>query len=235
MIDSLCIGRRLASGAVFAAAAFVLCGCFDVQYDVTLRNDGSGSVVTKIAYDKETSGYMTQNGAKPQTESKVLRNGKPVPKTSKMQDGRLTETQTVDFKRLSELTMPGTGIEVIDMGRSFLGADTSRVRMNFGKRGADPKKPGGESPATNKMIAEIMNGHYLTVTLHLPCNVETANNLSIAGTKVAPTVEKSMFHGSTVAWKIPMAAVFNSSNNEAPKFDVVCWSWYGIPAGKSKI
>jgi hypothetical protein len=235
MIDRLRAGRRLASGAVFAASAFILGGCFDVQYDVTLHNDGSGTISTKIVYDKEMSAYASQKGNTPQSESDVLRNGKPVPRVSKMRDGRLTEEQIVDFVRLSDLTMPGNAVEVTDLGRSILGVDRSRVQVNFGKpQNRTAAKHDEESPEAKKMIAEIMNGHYLTVTLHLPCNVENANTLKMAGTVIVPDVEKSMFHGSTVKWQIPMATVFTSSNKDAPRFDVVCWSWMGIPAGKSK-
>ncbi len=235
MIDRLRAGRRLAFGVIFAASAFILSGCFDVQYDVTLHNDGSGTISTKIVYDKEMSAYASQKGNTPQTESKILRNGKPVPRTSKMRDGLLIEEQIVDFARLSDLTLPGNGVEVADLGRSILGVDTSRVHVNFGKpQSGSASKRDEESPGAKKMIAQIMDGHYLTVTMHLPCTVEKANTLSMMGTTITPVVEKSWLHGSTVKWQIPMALVFTSSNKDAPQFDVVCWSWMGIPAGKSK-
>jgi len=152
-----------------------------------------------------------------------------------MENGRLTEEQVVNFASLSDLTLPDNDIQVTDLGRSFLGVDTSRIHIAFGKPGGHKaSKHDSESPDAKKMIAEIMKGHYLTVTMHLPCKVQKANNLVIAGSKIEPDVKSSWLHGSVVTWKIPMEGVFATDDKDAPQFDVVCRSFMGIPAAKSK-
>lgn len=227
--------RRLLTGAAIAAWAFVLGGCLDVQYDVSLRNDGGGTLSTTIVYDKEMSDFAQKNGTKPQSESTLLLNGKPVLRTSKMQNGHLVEQQRVEFARLADLTTPDARIEVTDLGRTFFGMDTSRIHVGFGKapNGANGKQD-EESATAKQMMAEIMKGHFLTVKLHLPCAVSTASTLTMVGEKIAPTVDSGWLHGSTVTWEIPLRLVFTSSNKEAPQFEVVCRSWMGIPAGKTR-
>jgi len=227
-------GRRVAAAAALAASAFVLGGCFDVQYDITLKNDGGGTIATRVIFSKEMS-QMAGKGEVKRTSSAILKNGKAVTETSRIEDGRLIEEQTIDFQHLSDVTLPNGSIEVVDAGRSLLGVDTSHIRLTFAKKGGGPgAKPLENNAETRKIVAEIFAGHFFTVAMHVPCTVESASSFVQGGTTVAPMIDKSFIHGSTVHWQIPMAALADTTGAHHADLEVTCWSWMGIPAGKTK-
>lgn len=217
--------RRGISIAVVFASAVLLAGCFDLQFDLTLHNDGSGTMVAKTTLNKEMSAMAAKDKDKP-SGSLLAKNNKNVRQTAKNENGIVSMEETVEFKRLSDIALEGDGLEVTDLGRSIFGVDRTRIRWDLGADKKDKDREGGD------MAAQVFAGHYLTVNMQLPCNVETAAALSLDGKQIVPVVKKSLLNGSTVQWRIPLEQLFAGGSNA--QIDVTCWSWYGIPAGKTR-
>lgn len=225
-------GPRLAAVAALAAGAIVLGGCFDVGYDVSLKNDGSGTIVMRSVFSKEASAWLAQSKADP-TSTMVSKDGRNIAQTRRIENGQLVTEETLSFQNLSEVTATGVRIEVVDLGRSLVGIDTSRIRVGFGPKFDAAGKPSRPPHRDQNELAPFFGGHSFTLTMNLPCAAEKVLPVSINGTEIVPRIEKSWLHGSKVTWEIPMVLVFANDSGTGMDFTVECQSLFGIPAARS--
>jgi hypothetical protein len=220
-----------------AGAALLLTGCFDGRYDLTLRNDGAGTLRLDVLLDKDISKEIlkAENG-KPgkigDVEKQALL-GKNAKSSRLVENGRVGMRQELAFKKLSEVTSDDLDIEVQDFGRNLLGVVHSRVRFGTG-RNPSAKPQEKQEPAADAMAAKMLASYSIRVTMHLPCVIDNATSLKNGDTVYAPKIEKSFWNGSTVSWEVPMPAMLAFSKKPKDNdFAATCWSFMGIPAARS--
>jgi hypothetical protein len=224
--------KTLARGAVLTAAGLLLAGCFDLTVDIGLKNDGSGTLTTEVVFSKEMTDTFKSTGGKiPQPKN--VNGGR---QTSTMRNGQMVQTNVMTFTNVSGLKMAGQALEVSDGGRTWFGAHRSGIAWSSGgkpgKKGEPP--PDKNNPFYKAMMAQFA-GHYVTVTMAVPCNVEHADPIKVNGKTVEPSVEGSWSNGATVRWKIPLLDMISDEHPSDSRFALQCWSWYGIVPGKSKV
>jgi len=218
--------------AVVLGTGLLLGGCFDAHYDVALNNDGSGTLVIDVVLDKALSRDILKEGkGKLGQEMPVKSLGKNAVESQRVENGSIVIRQSLAFKTLSDITAPGVDIEVQDLGRNLVGVDRSRIRFGTGHDPAVPKND-KNSAFASALAAQMFKGHEMRVTMHLPCVVENAESMKSDDAVYAPKVETSWFHGSKVEWRLPMSAMMELSRQQQD-FAVTCWSFKGIPAGRS--
>jgi hypothetical protein len=218
--------------AVLLAAGLLLGGCFDAHYDIALDNDGSGSIAMDVLLDKDISRDILKNGKPGLTTERKGGLGRNAVERRRVENGRIVISQTLAFKTLSEISASDVDLEVRDLGRTFYGMDRSLIRFSAGDNGGRRNQDGHDAFAAG-FAAQMFKGHEMRVVMHLPCTVEMANTPAYEDARFVPKVEKSWFHGSSVEWKLPMAAMMAMSEDGGTSFTVTCKSFRGIPAGRS--
>ena len=186
--------------AAVAAAALALAGCFDLELTLKLNGDGSGRLSTRAILAKEWVNLGAH--AKP-PESKLLGAGRHVHRKSEIRNGQLVQEESTNFDNLSQLKgIEGGAIEVKSLGRTFWGAERTRVRWVL----HTSKRP-SEAPAPDPRILDsVLGGHTLTMTMELPCTVTRAEEVKLNFAQVAPSVSRDLLQGSTVRWVVPLSA-----------------------------
>ena len=229
------IGNRTAQGkmvrsVLLAIATVLLSGCYDVSMDVDLHNDGSGTIAATSVMSKEVTDKFQRTG-KGDDISLFADKNKAARVSRKIQNGRFTIIENLSFQKLSEVNLGDFNFEVIDLGRTFYGIDRSRIRWAIRSQ-----SEGNEPKTTPKDAAEAARykGYFFTLTMHLPCHVAQAGKLSAGGAVITPTIRSAFWNGSTVVWKVPMELIAENDNAKPRIFEVNCWSWYGIQAGKTR-
>jgi hypothetical protein len=222
---------RIASFAAIAAAAFLLAGCFDVTFDIDLHNDGGGKVTVTTVLSKEMTAMANQGGKKGPNAMFLAKHNKTAQVTSETRDGRLAVSEAMTFKKLSDLEFGDAALEVTNLGRSFFGVNHTRIRWisQEEKKGKQSKY----SPFTNA-VASPFKGFFFTLRMHVPCNVSKASKFMVNGELLRPRVFGNWLSGSVVEWKIPLDQMIGTEESTPRVFEVECWSWYGVKAGKTR-
>lgn len=211
------------SGAMLAAA-LLLAGCFDVDFNVNIKRDGSGSIAVKMALGPQLTEAV--KGEKMDGRKGLLAPHNPgTAVTTAIVDGRRVVTETLRFAKLSDVTMETMTLEVIDRGPGPFGVKLSRVRL-----APSNSRPGSTPTPSGTISADVFRGYHYGMTMHLPCIVAKATPTDRDGKKLDLKVENSMANGATVEWKMPLVLMDAS----APAFEIECWSWHGIVPGKTK-
>ena len=227
MLHQRYLERCLSRLAVLCGAATLLAGCFDVQLGLKLHNDGSGAVTTRIILSKEMTDMAAAGRSKPMP-ALLGKDKRNVRTTSEIHNGQLVTEETVGFARLSDVPLSDDNIEVTNLGRTFFGAVRSRIRWSLESTHSNP------NAGDMKGMAAFLAGHTFTLSMDIPCHVEKASDVSINGISMAPSVHGDWMHGSTVRWQVPLATLFAGMGGSDVTFDVVCWSWLGIPSAKTQ-
>ncbi|MBS0471904.1 MAG: hypothetical protein JSR60_12580 [Proteobacteria bacterium] len=216
--------------AVLLAAGLLLSGCFDLNIGLNLKSDGSGTLTNEVIFSKEMTDTFKQTGGK-LPQPKASNGGK---QTSAMRGGRLVQTNLITFSAVSGITMSGQGLEVRDLGRTWFGAHRSAIVLgSSGKPAPKPSTSDKDNPFYKAMMAQF-DGHFVSVTMAVPCNVSHADPIKMGKRSIAPTVESSWTSGATVRWKVPLHDMLSDDGTNDVRFALECWSWNGIAPGKSK-
>jgi hypothetical protein len=218
---------------VLACAAFLLAGCFDARYDLTLHNDGSGKVSVDLVLDRDLSrNIQRQNGGAPE-QLKTSPLGRNARASQRFDNGSLVMRQALDFRSLAEVTGGDITIEVQDIGRSYFGVKRNRIRFAVSHRPTDA--PRSDSNAMiGQIITRMFEGHELRLAMHLPCTVESADSLTIDGKAYPAKISATVFGPSTVEWHVPMTAVMAMQSQTFPHdFVATCWSFKGITPSRN--
>jgi hypothetical protein len=220
---------------VSVVAALLLSGCFDGHYDIGLKNDGSGTVAVDLVLDTDLSRDVLKEGKGKFQQADQSQLGKNAHSSQRVENGSLIISQRLNFKSLSEITGGNVDIEVSSLGRSTFGVARSRIRFatsrNPGEKGQKQADDVGD-----QLIDQMFKGHEMRVTMHLPCQVESAEPLRRDGAVYAPTVNKNWFGGATVEWRVPMPVMIKMDSHGGPHdFVATCWSFAGIKPGRSRV
>jgi len=219
---------------VLAGVALVLTGCFDARYDVGLNNDGSGSIAIEIVLDKDLSRDLLKEGkGKLDKQANQSQLGKNAKTSQRVENGSIIVSQHLAFQSLSDITGGDVEIDVQNLGRNFVGVSRSRVRLGTSNNRAKAKRDSGGDMA-DQFVGQMFKGHEMRVTMHLPCTVESAQDLHHNGAVYPAKIDKSWFGGSTVAWRLPMADALALQEHGHSDFVATCWSWSGITPGRSR-
>jgi hypothetical protein len=220
---------------VLTGVALLLAGCFDARYDLGLNNDGSGTIAVDIVLDKDLSRDIIKDGkGKLDKQANQSQLGKNAKNSQRVENGSIVVNQRLAFKTLSEITGGDVDVEVQNLGRNFVGVSRSRIRLATSRNPAKAKADSGGAMA-DQFVGQMFKGHEMRVTMHLPCAVESADELRHDGAVYAPKVEKSWFSGSTVEWRVPMADILAlQAHGGRHDFVATCWSWAGITPGRNR-
>ena len=219
---------------LIGCTALLLTGCFDARYDVGLNNDGSGSIAIEIVLDKDLSRDLLKDGkGKLDKQANQSQLGKNAKTNQRVENGSIVVSQSLAFKSLSDITGGDVDVEVQNLGRSFVGVSRSRIRLATTNNRAKAKHDSGGEMA-DQFVSQMFKGHEMRVTMHLPCTVESAQELHHNGAVYAAKVDKSWFAGSTVEWRLPMADALALQEHGHSDFVATCWSWSGITPGRSR-
>ena len=216
--------RTLGIGAIFAAA-LLLAGCFDLELTLKLHGDGSGTLSTRAIVSRQVVDFG--HGRLP--DSKLLGESGHVRHKTEIRNGQLVQEETTDFESLDQLRgIEGGRIEVTSQGRTFWGAERSRVRwvLRTSKQASDAPPP------DPKVVEMMVKGHILIVEMDIPCTVMHAETVKLNFTSVTPFVSSDVISGSTVRWVVPLSALLATPNDQIA-FDVECWSFAGIKPGRT--
>jgi hypothetical protein len=226
----------IARGMLLAGAAVLLTGCFDGHYDLALHNDGSGRIAVDIVIDKDMSrDILKAKHGKLDAEVADGGLGRNAHTTQRVENGSVVIHNELDFRSLAEITGSSVDVEVKPLGRTVLGAQRSLIRFSNSANGAAARKYNRDDDVGNQFVRQMFKGHEMTVTMHLPCAVETASSFTIDGERYAPKIDAGWFSGSTVAWRLPMAAAIALEDHGGQHdFSATCWSYAGIKPGHSR-
>lgn len=220
---------------VSAIAALLLSGCFDGHYDIGLKNDGSGTVAIDLILDKDLSHDILKEGKGKFKQADQSQLGKNAHSSQRVENGSLIISQSLAFKSLSEITGGNVDIEVANLGRSTFGVAHSRIRFATSRSPGAKGQKQAPGDVGDQLIDQMFKGHEMRVTMHLPCQVESAEPLRRDGAVYAPTVHKSWFGGSTVEWRVPMPVMIKMDSHGGPHaFVTTCWSFAGITPGRNR-
>ncbi len=217
--------RAFRIGAVLAAA-LLLAGCFDLELTLKLNSDGSGRLSTRAILSKQ---WVDLTGVNTPPDSKLLGNDRRVRRKSEIRNGQLIQEEIRDFHSLSELRgVEGGSIEVTSLGRTFWGAEQTRVRwvLRASKRESDAPPP---DPS---VVDSLIAGHIVIMEIDVPCTVTRADPVKLNTTSVGAFVNSDVIQGSTVRWLVPLKALVATPNDKIV-FQMECWSFEGIRPGKS--
>lgn len=216
--------------AVLAATSLLLAGCFDLKIGVDLKSDGSGTLTNEVIFSKEMTDTLKQTGGK-MPQPKMNEGGR---QTSAIRGGQMVQTNVVTFTSVSGLKMSGQGLEVRDLGRTWFGAHRSEIVLGGSNQsGSKPSSSDRNNPFYKAMMAQF-EGHFVSVTMHVPCNVSRADPIRVGNKSVAPSIESSWSSGATVRRKLSLLDMMSDHGPGDARFSLECWSWNGIVPGKSK-
>lgn len=228
MIDRVRTLRYVRRAAILVAAAFGLAGCLDMNYDLTLHNDGSGVMRAKVVWSKEFTDFV--KSSRKGKGSVVFKDKGPGAKTREHMDhGRLVEENEQPFANLAELPIDNSKIEVTKLGWSVFTGEKSRVHVFLPQQSTDGKRKPSEKLSKKELrdVEKIFGGHAFNMSMHLPCRITSADPLRLQGTTVMPVVKDSY-----VRWEVPMTALFLPSRGL--DFNVICVSRKGIKPGATR-
>ena len=219
---NLAHAKRPLRSAVVVVLCLALAACFDMSVRLALKTDGSGAIAARIIYTREmTSLILSDRKGKPPPAFDRGGSGGNVTRTQRIEDGRLIQEETKAFKSLEEVTLGNERIEVIDLGRTFLGASRHRIVWTV-RTGAKQNRDAAQSAAL------LFAGRTFEIGMDLPCQVESAGDADMAVMKITPTTG-----WSSVSWTLPLATMVSLPPNHTVTFQAECWSWAGMKPASS--
>jgi hypothetical protein len=207
-------GLRRAAAAALLGLAALAAGCFDYEVELSLDRDGSGVLEVSLA----APSYLVR-GRGPDLDTIIF----PPPRRAVARvGGRTVLTERLPFEWLDVLALRRLFFKVTTEESGVLGFGSYTYRVlahlealhgDFPDRGLRPgaelDRPTPEAapsdPAAAKaarLLAGGLAGHHVSVVLRLPGEVVEAWPVGVGTAVVEPEVA-----GSTVAWRIPLAAL----------------------------
>ena len=167
-------GAAFARGALLTFLAFLLGGCFDMEYQLSLRNDGGGAMRMQIVTDPALAGAFEGNSFAP---GWTVRNF--------VREGRFFHEESQGFASVSALALKDESVrlQMSGLGAARQGALEHQVRLG-------PADPGA---------AALLTGRTLTYRIQLPGPVTTVEPVFIGGIEIEPVRQPA---GAT--WRIPL-------------------------------
>lgn len=191
---------------IYGVFAVFVSGCIELEEKVTLREDGSGTLMRTII----TTNPMIMKMLK--KESFNLE-GMKVHVKNVIKQKKLYHYQWIDFKSISELSIKG---EILSLSVK------KRGLFEFGKKAAtfkhviaieEPPKPSGESFEASDESSErykfillgMLKDVYFNYILEVPGKIKDVYSLKVGGVEIEPSVK-----GNLVTWGIPVILLLDA-------------------------
>lgn len=222
------IVRHASRVGVAIAASFLLSGCLDIAFDISLKGNGTGSIAVGTTFGPQLTELMKDD--KTDTSDTFLaKYNKDAVISEDIVNNRLTRTETIDFKALSDVTLAGSSLEVSDLGQTAEGRYRQHIRFV-----PDADKDDEESDQDSKKTAAIFKGYFFSTTIHVPCTVTEATPKAVGDTPIEARIENGTGGGATVSWKIPLDLLI-LNGGDLPTFDIDCVCAKPMPPGVTKM
>lgn len=200
---------RVLRWALLAVTACVLSACFDLDQDVSIHRDGSGSYRMTITAEGAIGTALKDDK---KNKDDMLKPNKAVV-TTEVRGGKVVKTARVDFRNLSELALndENVSLTVLDRGLFGIGPSHVRFRRTFLVDAARAKQ---KAPATaddqigKDMLRGIFGDHTYSFSVTLPGSIDRVAPVRISGVEVKPDVSGDFYHGHTITWRMPLTMLF---------------------------
>ncbi len=196
--------RRVLPVAVVVVGAAGLSGCFDLQQNVALRRDGSGTYAVKVsaqgmigdAIDKHDADFDLNDG-----------DNRAVTRRARTGD-TTTQTSEISFHDLSDLKLGDETIAMHVEGRKDDGSDVNfhrTFRIDHARKNHDAD--GDEEGFGRDVLHSIFGDHTYTFAVWLPGKIDHIAPVVVHDHVVHPIVWADGY-GHTVIWKMPLIDMF---------------------------
>ncbi len=184
------MGRLVLAGAL----ALLVAGCFDLEHEVTIEGDGSGSVRLALITDPvlaESADFESILTAEDQNSE--IR--------EYTEDGRFIHEETVRFDTLDGLSLRDEKMQVTSSPRALFGIGPNQARFER------TLSLGPQSDDDLRILERIFLDNTYTFSVTLPGWITGAEPVMVSGTEIAPERQ-----GATTTWTIPMADLATSGD-----------------------
>ncbi|MEI9931062.1 MAG: hypothetical protein WDM89_11085 [Rhizomicrobium sp.] len=194
--------KRMMPVAVVVVSAAGLSGCFDLQQNVAVRRDGSGTYAVAVsaqgmigdAIDKHDADFDLSDGSN-QAVIKRVRKGDIT-----------TQTSETVFRDLSDLKLGDETIAMHVQGKKDDGSEVNFHRT-FHIDHARKDRDEDEESFGRDVLHSFFGDHTYTFMVWLPGKIEHIAPIVVHDNVVHPTVWADKY-GHTVIWKMPLIDMF---------------------------
>jgi hypothetical protein len=216
--------RRAASGegamnamqvsrwVLLAVTACVLSACFDLDQDVSIHRDGSGTYRMAIAAEGAIGTALKDDR---KNKDDMLKPNKAVV-TTEVRGGKVIKTARVDFQKLSDIVLNDESVSLTVLDRGWFGITPSHMRfrrsyMVDAARAKQKAPVTGDDQIGRDMIKGIFGDHTYSFSVTLPGSIDRIAPVKIDGVEVKPDVSGDFYHGHTIVWRMPLTMLFETN------------------------
>lgn len=224
----LSICKRILPLVLCLLLALLTAGCFDYEVELALDEDGRGAVTVQLSLPEQVAAQHPVGSL----DTLIF----PIPQRQRLvSQGRVVTKERNTFAYLDDLAARRVIFEVVEIGTGLLGRGnytyraTVRLEMAEGDLPDRQVLPGREiekraplalpdDPAQLKarqLRTRSLAGHYLTVAIKFPGEVDLARPLVVGASEVKAVTEQN---GSRVAWKVPLSVLLNENARDTLVF-----------------
>lgn len=194
--------RRMLPVAVVVVGAAGLSGCFDLQQNVSVRRDGSGTYAVAVSAQGMIGDAIDKHDA-----DFDLNDGDNHAVTKRTRKGDITtQTSEIAFQDLSDLKL---GDETITMHVKGKKDDASQVNFHrtFHIDHARKDRDEDEEGFGRDVLHSIFGDHTYQFVVWLPGKIDHIAPVVVHDNVVHPTVWADKY-GHTIIWKMPLIDMF---------------------------
>jgi hypothetical protein len=191
-----------------AILALGLSGCFDLSQSVAINRDGSGRYDTAISA-RGVVGEALKNG---KTDIHIG-GSRDVHRHSVIQDGKVTETSSVDFKQLSDISLSNDSIAIKVRGHDLFGLGQTHAvfrRIFLVDHERRARQHDGDDNGGQAVLASIFGDHTYVFSVHLPGAIDWIAPVWAGDTQVKPDISGNDTAGYTITWRMPLVDMIQS-------------------------
>jgi hypothetical protein len=191
--------KQLLATTFVIVCLFGLAGCFDLAQQLSIDRSGSGRYVVAIT----ASGLLGE--ALKDNKSGIRFSQNRVTTRTTAKDGKVTQTDILEFKSLSDLRLSDELLSLTNRGASWFGLGPSQVtfrrtflvdraRRENAPKSAEAERFGGE------LLQTMFADHAYIFSVTVPGSVEKASAVKIGRTVIEPQITS----GNSVTWRMPL-------------------------------
>jgi hypothetical protein len=205
--------RRMLPVAVAVVGAAGLSGCFDLQQNVAVRRDGSGTYAVAVSAQGMIGDAIDKHDA-----DFDLNDGDNHAVTHRMRKGdTTTQTSEIAFHDLSDLKLGDETIAMHVQGKKDDGSEVNFRRtfhVDHARKNHDADDD--EQGFGRDVLHSIFGDHTYTFAVWLPGKIDHIAPIVVNDQVIHPTVWTDKY-GHTIIWKMPLIDMFLSDKID---FDV---------------
>jgi hypothetical protein len=220
------------------AVSVGLSGCFDLTQKIAIDRKGAGHYQVSVA----ASGLIGE-ALKEKPVKVGLDGARHVSTTITEKNGRVTQSSSIAFARLSDLKLSDELISLRVLSRPYFGLGPAHVRFrrtflvgNARRDNAD--RIGSDDATGSQIMASVFGDHTYTFSVTLPGSILRIAPVKVGDALAVPTVTGDFYHGHTITWTLPL---YRALSRKMLTFEVD-FSAYGsfadtqsMPEGKTSL